>query len=293
MAVETVVAVRAFDHAVVPVMDLWRAERFYTEILDGAIFQKVGMTFRPPDVHEAFERPVGAFVKLGQSHLGLFLEQRTPVQPPAALEQGYPCLGLAVAETSFPAVVARVRAAGVPTTPERTLRYGTVELRGVRCTDTEGNCLELVADPLGAHHDDHSMVGLSHMRLEAVDLAATADFYTDLLGMQRVDRGPDWVALQLANRQLWIIQQVTSLSPATVGPHYGRHFAFHVDDEAFHTIVERVRGAGIEEGDALARNVPGELATYFYDPNGLWLQLLNQSSTQFAMGREWLRYAAV
>ena len=54
MAVEPVVAVGAFDHAVVPVMDLWRAERFYTEVLDGAIFQKVGMTFRPPDAHEAF-----------------------------------------------------------------------------------------------------------------------------------------------------------------------------------------------------------------------------------------------
>ena len=131
------------------------------------------------------------------------------------------------------------------------------------------------------------------MRVEAVDLAATADFYTRLLGMERVDQGPDWVALGLANRQLWIIQQVAALSPATVGPHYGRHFAFHVDDEAFHTIVGRVRGAGIEEGDALARNVPGELATYFYDPNGLWLQLLNENSTQFATGREWFRYTAV
>jgi catechol 2,3-dioxygenase-like lactoylglutathione lyase family enzyme len=276
----------------VPVMDLWRAERFYTEVLDGAIFQKVGMTFRPPDVHEAFVRPVGAFVKLGRSHLGLFLEQQTPVQPPAALEQGYPCVGLAMAEASFPAVVARVRAAGVPVTAERTVRYGAIELRGVRCTDTEGNCLELVADPLGDLHGQ-SVGGLSHLRLEAVDLAATADFYTRLLGMEGVDQGPDWVALRLANRQLWIIQQVAALSPATVGPHYGRHFAFHVDDEAFHTIVGRVRAAGIEEGDALARHVPGELATYFYDPNGLWLQLLNQNSTHFATGRQWFRYAAV
>jgi catechol 2,3-dioxygenase-like lactoylglutathione lyase family enzyme len=292
MTVQQAVAVSAFDHSVVPVMDLWRAERFYTEVLDGAIFQKLGQTFRPPDVPEAFVRPVGAFVKLGRSHFGLFLEQQTAVQAPAALAEGAPCWALAVAEEDFPAVVARVRAAGVPVTPERTERYGGVELRGVRCTDSEGNCLELVADPRG-RYNDRGVTGLSHMHVEALDVAATADFYGRFLGLEVVDQDAERAVLGLANGQFWIVHRVAALSRASIGPHYGRHFAFHVTDEAFHGIVARLRAAGIEEGDALARHVPGELASYFYDPNGLWLQILNEDSTKAVGGRELLRYARV
>ena len=47
MTVQQSVAVRAFDHVALPVMDLWRAERFYTEVLDGAIYAVVtGLIFR-------------------------------------------------------------------------------------------------------------------------------------------------------------------------------------------------------------------------------------------------------
>ena len=63
-----------------------------------------------------------------------------------------------------------------------------------------------------------------------------------------------------------VFHRVGELSPATVGSYIGRHFAFSVDDDAFHGIVERLHEAGIEEGDALGRHVPGEFATYFYDP---------------------------
>jgi catechol 2,3-dioxygenase-like lactoylglutathione lyase family enzyme len=137
------------------------------------------------------------------------------------------------------------------------------------------------------------VLGLSHLQGEARDLAATVAFYVDILGLAVAAEGPSWVALALASGQHLVFHQVDELSPATVGPYFGRHFAFSVDDDAFHGIVERLRQAGIEEGDALGRHVPGEFATYFYDPNGLWLQITNHDSTHARSGRVMMRYTAV
>src|SRR5215212_4583814 len=295
MAVQQLVAVRALDHMALPVMDLWRAERFYTEVLDGAIFQKVGMTYRPPapagkDAGSIFVDPPGAFVRLGRNHIGLFLQNETAVQPPVSVEQALPCLGLAIREAAFATVVQRVRAAGLSMGPERTQTYGALQGRSVRCADSEGNGLELVAVE-DSPSEDRMVLGLSHLQGEARDLAATAAFYVDVLGLAVVAEGPSWVALALASGQHVVFHQVDELSPATVGPYVGRHFAFSVDDDAFHGIVERLHQAGIEEGDALGRHVPGEFATYFDDPNGLWLQITNRDSDHARSGRVMMRYA--
>jgi catechol 2,3-dioxygenase-like lactoylglutathione lyase family enzyme len=297
MAVQQSVAVRAFDHTAVPVMDLWRAERFYTEVLDGAIFQKVGMTYRPPapageEGGRTFVDPPGAFVRLGRNHLGLFLQNQTAVQPPVSVEQALPCLGLAINEAAFATGVERVRAAGMAVGPERTQSFGPLQWRSVRCTDSEGNCLELraVGD---SPSEDRMVLGISHLQGEARDLAETTAFYVDMLGLAVAAEGPSWVALALASSQHLVFHEVDELSPATVGPYFGRHFAFSVDDETFHGIVARLHAAGIEEGDALGRHVPDEFATYFYDPNGLWLQITNHDSAHARSGRVMMRYAAV
>jgi catechol 2,3-dioxygenase-like lactoylglutathione lyase family enzyme len=231
-------------------------------------------------------------VRLGRNHLGLFLQNQTAVQPPVSVEQALPCLGLEISEAAFAKVVQRVRAAGISMGPERAHTYGPLQWRSVRCADSEGNCLELVA--VGdAPSDDRLVLGLSHLQGEARDLAVTTAFYVDILGLAVAAEGPRWVALALASGQHLLFHQVDTLSPATVGPYFGRHFAFYVDDDAFHAIVKRLREAGIEEGDALGRNVPGELATYFYDPNGLWLQMQNHDSGHATTGRVMMRYTAV
>ncbi|HZU05099.1 MAG TPA: VOC family protein [Chloroflexota bacterium] len=299
MATQQAVAVKAFDHTVLPVMDLWRAERFYTEVLDGAIFQKVGQTFEEASSGRA---AVGTFVKLGRHHVGLFLQHRTKVVPPVSLAEGCPCWGLAVAEEEFADVVQRVRAANVTVGPEQTVSYGGERRRSVRCTDSEGNCLELVADPQG-RIDGYRVTGLSHMHVEALELAATVDFYTRFLGAELLEQDAQRAVLKLASGQWWIVHRVEQLSPATIGPYRGRHFAFHVDDETFHAIVARLREAGIEEGDVrgaepggqpyVADRLPGELGTYFNDPNGLRLQLLNYDSSRAAAGCPLVRYCAV
>ena len=57
----------------------------------------------------------------------------------------------------------------------------------VRCLDSEGNCLELIADP-GERSDGQQVTGLTHLHLEALDLAATAAFYSRYLGLAVAER---------------------------------------------------------------------------------------------------------
>src|SRR5262245_10395722 len=211
MAVQQSVAVRALDHIALPVMDLWRAERFYTEVLDGSIFQKVGMTYRAPapageEGGRTFVDPPGAFVSLGRNHLGLFLQNQTAVQAPGSVEQALPCLGLEIGEGAFATAVEQVRRAGVGIGPERTQTYGPLQWRSVRCADSEGNCLELRATA-DSPSDDRMVLGLSHFEGEARDLAATAAFYVEILGLAVAAEGTGWVALAVASGQHMVFHE--------------------------------------------------------------------------------------
>jgi catechol 2,3-dioxygenase-like lactoylglutathione lyase family enzyme len=290
MAVETAVAVQAWDHSVVPVMDLWRAERFYTEMLDAVMFQKIGMTFEwASGAHGTGN--LGTFIKLGRNHLGLFLQSQTAVHPPASPEHGYPCWGLAVAADDFAALVARLRAAGGAVGAEQADMYGDARQRAVRCLDSEGNYLELVADP-GGRHDRQQVSGLTRLHLEALDLAATAAFYSRYLGLAVAAEGPDWLALGVPSGQRLIFHRVAALSAATIGPYRGRHFAFHVTHAAFRAIVERLAADGVAHGDIPLARRSDEAETYFYDPAGYWLQITTENSGKAtARSTSHVRYA--
>jgi catechol 2,3-dioxygenase-like lactoylglutathione lyase family enzyme len=299
MAVQQAVAVKSFDHAVLPVTDLWRAECFFAGVLGGGVFQKVGLTL--DEVGGRGGAPPGAFIKVGRQHLGLFLQNRTPVHAPPVLDEGAPCWGIGVAAEDLASIVERVRAAGVAVEVEDTARLGGPPARSVRCLDTEGNCLELRADERG-RYNGQSLTGLTHMDFEALDLAATSEFYQRFLGLQAIEQDADRLTLGMASGQQWIFHRVSALSPAMVGPYRGRHFAFHVDDATFHAIVERLRAAGVEEGDVRGSEAGGqahqaeregsELGTYFNDPNGIRLQLINHDSAQAVEGRTLVRYTA-
>jgi catechol 2,3-dioxygenase-like lactoylglutathione lyase family enzyme len=292
MAVETQVAVKCWDHSAVPVMDLVRAERFYTQTLGGAMFRKVGLTF---DAGTGKNRPsaIGTFVKLGRQHLGLFLQPRTPVYPAEVLPAAAPCWALTVAAADFDALIERVRASGVPLLDEQSEPFGARDLRTVRCLDSEGNGLELVADE-GGPVDGCSVTGLSHLHLEALDLAATAAFYGQFLGATVVEQTADRLALAVGDGQHLVFHRVARLAPASVGPYAGRHFAYHVDHDQFQAIVDRLHAAGVDEGDHPHDRVPGDRQTYFDDPSGYMLQLTTESSgTAVERGGYTLRYVTV
>jgi catechol 2,3-dioxygenase-like lactoylglutathione lyase family enzyme/predicted enzyme related to lactoylglutathione lyase len=293
---EKTALVTKWDHAVFPAMDLWRAERFYSQVLGGAMFRKSGVTYR-----EFTEKAgaLGTFIALGREHMGFFLQFVTPIEPPADLDHGCPCVGLCVAAEDFDDVVARVRETGVRMLPEQQETWGRQRYRSVRCHDTEGNCLELVADERG-RYEGRSVTGLSHLHLETTDLQTTADYYTRFLDLPVVEEGPDWFAFGLESGQHVYFHRVPELSPLTKGRYIARHFAFLADDESFASIVQRLQAAGIDEGDlqnpepGAKPYVPprreGNLGTYFTEPNGLRIQLTNQDTAQAMRGCPRIRY---
>jgi predicted enzyme related to lactoylglutathione lyase len=284
--------VNSFDHSVVPVMDVWRAERFYTMALDGAIMIKVGMVF-PEDDRSGFDHPPGAFVKLGRQHLGLFGQNRTRVYPPASPEAGYPCWGLFVAAEDFDKIVARVPQFGGTVAKKEQTGYGQIRMRSVRCLDSEGNCIELVADPRG-RFNGLSVTGLSHMHMETQDLTGTADFYKKFLGADMVDADEEagWIAMGLPSGQHLFFHQVKALSPATIGPYIARHIAFSSSDEPWRVLKGRWDDAGLKQFDMVPGNRrPGDLDAYFDEPNKFTVQVTNGNSMSLG-ARPKYRYVA-
>jgi predicted enzyme related to lactoylglutathione lyase/catechol 2,3-dioxygenase-like lactoylglutathione lyase family enzyme len=288
--------VSKWDHMVIPAMDLWRAERFYSQALGGVMFRKSGMTFR-----EFTEKAgaVGTFIAFGREHMGFFLQFVTPLEAPTDLEHACPCVALNVAAEDFDNVVARVQETGVRMLPEREETWGRTRYRSVRCNDTEGNCLELIADERG-RYEGHSVTGLSHLHLETTDLRASSDYYQRYLELPVVEEGSDWFAFGIEGGQQIYFHQVAALSPPTTGRYIARHIGLLTDDVRFATIVQRLQAAGIDEGDLqnpepgakpyVPPRRPNNLGTYFTEPNGLRLQLTNQDTAQAMRGCPRVRY---
>jgi glyoxylase I family protein len=89
------------------------------------------------------------------------------------------------------------------------------------------------------------IVGFGHVTIVVNDLAATKQFYGELLGLQEAKR-PDWEA-----PGVWYRIGVAALhiqvkpefrpDPHPVGP----HFAMYTTPDDYHETIERLRQAGI------------------------------------------------
>jgi glyoxylase I family protein len=136
--------------------------------------------------------------------------------------------------------------------------------------------------------------GIDHLAFVTDDLPATMDFYTRVLGMQLVhvrrvpferDRGqPPYDNLRhyffsMGNDSLLaffeypkgLAKQIRDL------PGGMQHVAFHVAPERFDAAVERAKGCGVD----VIGPVPlgGRFwSAYFYDPNGIRLELATDRS---------------
>jgi catechol 2,3-dioxygenase-like lactoylglutathione lyase family enzyme len=136
--------------------------------------------------------------------------------------------------------------------------------------------------------------GIDHLAFVTDDLPATMDFYTRVLGMQLVhvrrvpferDRGqPPYDNLRhyffaMGNDSLLaFFEYPKGLARQNRDlPGGMQHVAFHVPPERFDTMVERVKGCGVP----VIGPVPlgGRFwSAYFYDPNGIRLELATDRS---------------
>jgi catechol-2,3-dioxygenase len=116
--------------------------------------------------------------------------------------------------------------------------------------------------------------GVSELVLEVVDLERAVHFYEADLGLPVVERWPHREAVWLlaGNRTrigLWRPQ--VGLARGRGGVHV--HFALHVDDAAYDTMVARLRERGHEVEEHVFETYEQSRAAYVTDPDGNVVEL--------------------
>ena len=118
-------------------------------------------------------------------------------------------------------------------------------------------------------------VTLNHTIIHASDPAATADYYTEILGLPPSFRYGPFVVVQVGE---------TSLDfSAAEGDITSRHFAFLVSEAEFDEIFTRITDRGIDHWADPYRRQPDQInsrdggrGVYFPDPDGHLLEILTR-----------------
>lgn len=258
--------VRHLDHFVLPVMDPERAEKFYTEVLGARVLNKV--------VDPALTR---IFAKVGQNHVGLFSQSKAVI-PKRETVDSYPRCAFLLPEADFETAARKVRQmSGLvkETGDEKGCGLG----RGLVFTDSEGNLIEIFRG------EKERATRVHHLHFDTVSLEESIEFYTAILRLELLERTDGIAVLEIPADQTVVLHEVKELSEVTKTTYRGRHFAFYVSDDDFHAIVEKLHRAGIEERDEHGEREgrrPGQLGTYFKDPSGFRVQIVNEDSSAFA-----------
>jgi catechol 2,3-dioxygenase-like lactoylglutathione lyase family enzyme len=119
-------------------------------------------------------------------------------------------------------------------------------------------------------------VQLNHTIVHASDPAATARFWSEILGLPEPRRFGPFHVVDAANG-------VSLDMIASGGPVASRHFAFLVSEREFDEIFARIRARGIGHWADPARQKPDEInhhfggrGVYFVDPDGHFLEIITQ-----------------
>lgn len=118
-------------------------------------------------------------------------------------------------------------------------------------------------------------ITLNHTIVHAHDPAATAAFFTDILGIPSAKRLAHFTVLQIGDTSLDLIE--------TDGEISSRHFAFLVSDQEFDAIHERIKKHEIRYWADPFRKQPDQInhwddgcGLYFDDPNGHLLEIITR-----------------
>ena len=260
--------VRHLDHFVVAVMNPDRAEKFYTEVLGAR-------TLRRDDTPNMTR----IFMKLGENHVGLFSQGKTTL-PKRDSVASYPRHSFQIPEGEFDAMAAKIRRESPFIRDiQNESGVGCCWHEGLVFQDSEGNFLEI------SKAKGISKPRVHHLHFDTTDLDASVNFYKSILNCDVVEQNKGMAAVGVPSGQCVILNKVDELSEVTKTTYRGRHFAFHVNDENFHAIVDKLHRAGIEERDEHGEREgrkPGQLGTYFKEPSGFRLQITNEDSATFA-----------
>ena len=102
------------------------------------------------------------------------------------------------------------------------------------------------------------LTGLNHLTLAVSNLASSLNFYTETLGFIPKAAWDHGAYLSLG--ELWLCLSVDTVS---AGNDY-THYAFTIPGDEFDAFVERLRAAGVAEGERQKKK--GECFSFFRAP---------------------------
>jgi catechol-2,3-dioxygenase len=108
--------------------------------------------------------------------------------------------------------------------------------------------------------------GVSELALEVRDLGTAETFYSEVLGLPVVDRWPQAVWLLAGSTRIGLWHAFTGIAGARGGAHV--HFALHVSEAEYDTVVERLRTHGLEPREEAFSAFDDSRAAYVTDPDG-------------------------
>jgi catechol 2,3-dioxygenase-like lactoylglutathione lyase family enzyme len=271
MAATATVTIERLDHFGMPTNDLLRAEEFYTQVLEGVVAVRNGLTTR----HRQTNLPPLFFIDIGHHRLGLHLQRE--FLPSVDAVRGLPSFAFEFAPAVFERIVRRLRERDVP--HEGPVQQATVlgPMRLVYFLDPDGNHLEACTSEQSPVPADEPL--LRRMELESRDLDRSERFYTQGLGMRVAAHGTDFrggreLTLQGHSDQFLVLHEVATLSRVHGRRWWGPHYAIHVRPEDFEALLDQVERYGVQLIDH--RPVPRRIDEgdiYFDDPDGNVIQL--------------------
>ncbi|GHC55074.1 VOC family protein [Streptomyces flavofungini] len=118
-------------------------------------------------------------------------------------------------------------------------------------------------------------VQLNHTIVHARDNRESAEFFTDLLGLDITAEWGPFIAVDLNNS---VTLDFATIPAESLTP---QHYAFLVSEEEFTAAYEKIEARGVEHWADPHQKVPGEINTndggrgvYFLDPSGHAMELI-------------------
>ncbi len=119
--------------------------------------------------------------------------------------------------------------------------------------------------------------GIVHFSLAVSDIAASARFFADILGVEVLEARPAMAFLRTGNDCFALVKSKTPIDP-NPGDEHHLHHAFWVDAEAYDDAVRFLADKGIrvffEEDRPPPANFSGRRA-YFHDPDRNVIEIID------------------
>ena len=119
-------------------------------------------------------------------------------------------------------------------------------------------------------------IKLNHTIVHAHDKRASADFYSEILGLAPAKPFGPFLDIEVANEVTLAILETDEAIQV-------QHYAFLITDEEFNQIFGRIKARGLTYWADPGRTQPGEInhhfggrGVYFPDPSGNLLEIITQ-----------------